>query len=927
MLLRRTLPFLIFIFLLPLVSSAQTALIKGKITDEHDQPVQGAVVRIDDTQFNTLTDSSGSFEFRDVPFAKYNLSVQSGGLFPVTIPVDANSAEVTVAGLKMTHEIVAAPADEIPTAVLTESEINDGGSTGDVSGVLGASRNAFTDAITYTFSIARFRLRGYENGNAPTLINGVEMTDLVSNREMFFTWSGLNDVFRVRENAYGLEPNYNSFGGIGGSTSIDSRAARQRKQLQASYSVSNKTYDNRFMITYGSGVMKGGWSVAGSLSRRWAEEGYVDGTFYDSWAYFGSVEKDFGTMHSLSFTFYGSPLKSGRQAPATQEMYDIANSNFYNPIWGYQNGKRRNASVGRSHVPVFILSHEWKINNTSTLSTSLSYLGGKGKVSGLDWFNATDPRPDFYRRLPSFIALEDSGAAAAAYNLLSSTIGERQIKWDELYQSNYLSDSTLYNANGIDGDTVHGRWANYLVEDRVGQIHSEGFNTVYNKTVNENTNFTAGLSYRHQRSEFYKEVNDLLGADFYVDLNQYAEQSNIDSVDAVQNDLNHPNRVVYEGDRYDYDFISDISKTSAWGQGVFKYNLFEYFIAGQLSSVNYYRDGKYRNGVFADDSYGKSPTQKFVDYATKAGITYKYNGRHYLFVNAGYINQAPDFEDAYISPRTRNTIADGLQQESITSVEGGYLLKAPKMKARAVFYTTEFKDQLNTTRFYHEDFRTFVNYTINHIDKRNAGMELAFETEIAYGISVSAVASLSRFIFTSNPTATVTQDNKDTLLAYNEPVYIRNFHVGGTPEKAYTFGLSYHGKKFWFLNLDFNYFDGMYISANPARRTSAAVDLIDPDSEQYSRIVDQEKADGQFTMDFSGGKSWKLNDRFKSLKQNTFIILNVGITNLLNNKKFVNGGYEQLRYDYADKNPDKFASKYYYSYGTTFFASLTLRFN
>ena len=55
-----------------------------------------------------------------------------------------------------------------------------------------------------------------------------------------------------------------------GAYSIDSRASRQRKQLQASYAISNRSYDNRVMISYGSGILNKGWSYALSGSRRWA---------------------------------------------------------------------------------------------------------------------------------------------------------------------------------------------------------------------------------------------------------------------------------------------------------------------------------------------------------------------------------------------------------------------------------------------------------------------------------------------------------------------------------------------------------------------------------------------------------------------------------------------------------------------------------
>ena len=94
--------------------------------------------------------------------------------------------------------------------------------------------------------------------------------------------------------------------------------------------------------------------------------------------------------------------KNGRSAPSTKEMMTLADDHYYNPNWGYQNGKVRNAVVGDAHQPVGILTHEWKINEKSSLETAVSYQTGLSKVSGLDWYNAEDPRPDYYRYLPSF---------------------------------------------------------------------------------------------------------------------------------------------------------------------------------------------------------------------------------------------------------------------------------------------------------------------------------------------------------------------------------------------------------------------------------------------------------------------------------------------------------------------------------------------
>ena len=175
--------------------------------------------------------------------------------------------------------------------------------------------------------------------------------------------------------------------------------------------------------------------------------------------------------------------------------------------------------------------------------------------------------------------------------------------------------------------------------------------------------------------------------------------------------------------------------------------------------------------------------------------------------------------------------------------------------------------------------------------------------------------------------ATVSVDNTSDLLAENETVYSKNFYVAQTPQSAYTAGINYRAKKFWFINVNFNYYDNIYIDFNPARRTTAAVDLVPENSDQYKKITEQEKVDGAFTIDLFGGKSWRLNNYFSNMKRATFLVLNVGVSNLLNDKNNKTGGYEQLRYDFEDKDPDAFAPKYFYSYGATYFINLTLRMN
>lgn len=911
---------------LPLFAFSQTSVLKGVVTDENNKSIEGATVTIPEKNLQAITDASGLFSIANVPYGNYAVEITAENFATISKQVVINSAQTDLGVLSAQHEEVRGNQDNIPVVSLSESEVEETSSES-VASVLGASRDPFTSATSFVFSIAHFRIRGYEDGNFVTMMNGVPMTDLVSDRTLYYTWGGLNDVTRNRETTLGLSPAYYSYGGLGGTYNLDTRASRQRKQIQASYSLSNRSYDSRFMLTYGSGILKNGWSFSASLSRRWANDGYVKGTYYDGFSYFGSVEKFINDQHSLSLTVFGAPTKNGRSAPAVQEMYDIAGTNYYNPNWGYQNGKVRNAVNGNTHVPTGILTHEFKIDNTSSLLTAFSYASGTSKVSRLDWYNATDPRPDYYRNLPSYLlGADDSTGAVAALALLTSSEDARQIDWDGLYETNLHNDTFVVNANGIAGDTVRGKRSLYILQDRVTANKIFNFNSTYNKTIGDNTTLSAGISYEKQNAEYYTEVNDLLGGDFYVDLNQYANRDFPNDTNAIQNDLNHPNRILNVGDKYGYDYVAHFDKISGWWQTIFKFDHLDFFFGSQVSQSKFFREGKTRYGLFPNDSYGDAPTQTFMNFGAKGGITYKINGRNYMFVNAALQTNAPDFANAYVSPRTRNTVSSDLRSEEVSSIEGGYLLKAPRIKGKAILYYTQVNNSIKTTSYFDDTYLTFVNFTMPDVDKRYTGTELSAEASLGQGFSANAVAALGQYFYTNRPVATITRDNNAAELD-NQIIYQKDFHISGSPEKAYTAGLSYRGKKFWYVNLNVNYFDGIWIDFYRGRRTVKGIDLVDPSSELFSQIVDQEKVKGQFTMDISGGKSWKLNGKIKGLTRNTFLLLNVGLTNITNNKKFITNGYEYSRFDYTDKNVSKFASKYFYAYGTTFFINLTLRMN
>ncbi len=829
---------------------------------------------------------------------------------PAVKPV---TALTTTADTSIISDLKENVLDNIPVVSLDENDLGDGSSQ-NISSNLTAGRDPFFNVASFNFSAVRFKVRGYDADNFGTYMNGIPMENLDNGFTPFGLWGGLNDVMRNRDLSIGLRYNTFAFGDIGSNVNIDSRASKQRKQTQFGYAFANRNYNHRFSITHSTGISKKGWAFTFSGSRRWAEEGYVPGTYYDGWSYFIAIDKRLGQKDMISLTAFNAPTENGKQGAAVAEIRELSGTNYYNPYWGYQNGKKRNANIGKTNQPYIILTHDHRFNNNSSLVTAAGFSFGDRGATSLDWYNSADPRPDYYRYLPSYQldpALKDQVATA-----LRGNESLRQINWDRLYDANRGNTETI---NGVTG-----KRSRYIQSENVTNTTRINLNTTYNTRFGDHVDFTGGVTYQWQKNNYYRKVNDLLGGDFYVDLNQFAERSYPTNPNANQNDLNRPNRIVRVGEKYGFDYDVNVGRGAAWSQGVFKFNKVDFFVAGEVSQTTFYRTGNVRNGLFPNNSFGKSKVNEFTNFAVKGGITYKIDGRNYFYVNGAYITRAPQFDNVYVSLRTRDIQQDNVKSENIQTVDGGYVLNAPKLKIRLSGYYTQFKDQLNVVSFYHDEFQNLVNYALNNISKAHYGAEFGFDAKIMPNVTLDGAAAIGRYYYNSRQNAVTTLDNDASILS-RDTIYNLNYRVGGTPQEAYSLGITYRSPNFWFVSLTANYFDQMWLDINPIKATNKAVDGLEQKSALWNQILGQQQFKPQVTVDFFGSYSWKLPKAW-GFKKPTFIAFNLGISNLLNNTNIITGGYEQLRFDFAGRNVNKFPPKYYYSYGLNYFASATLRF-
>lgn len=793
-----------------------------------------------------------------------------------------------------------------------DNELNSQG----VSSVLQSSRDPFNSVATFTFGQARFRIRGYDGENALLSLNGVLANDLETGIPPWTYWGGLNDVTRWVETRTGISPSRFNFGGVGGYSEIGLRASELRRGTRFSYALSNRRYRHRVMFTYNTGMRANGWAFSFSGSRRWANEGYAPGTFYDASAYFVSVEKRINPKHSVYFTGLGAPLKQGREGLAVKEALNLTGDHYYNPNWGWQEGKKRNAVVMNDHKPILLLGHIFKPDDSTEWATNVMCTFGRDGMTGLNWFDAKNPTPTYYRYLPSYYASSDPAYAADLTSAWQMDASTQQIDWDALYQANYNNMYTVQDAEGISGNNVSGLRSKYMIRDMRADPFRIAVNSVWTKAMRHNLHVTAGASWNKQKTHYFKVVDDLLGGDFWVDLNQFAELD-VNNPISANNDLEHPNHVVREGDVFGYDYEIHTRLVNAFGQVEKKWDRVEAYAGATISQTRYWRVGNMMNGLFPDISKGPSEKENFLSGGVKAGAVYKLSGRHYLTANATVMSRPATPRNAYLSPRLRPTVIDGLVNEKVLGGEIGYLARMPRLKGRATLYYTRINDQVWNRTFFNDDLLANVNYTMTGVDQTHMGLELGLEGKLSPTWTVTAVAAMGRYTYSSRPSATITRDNLDTAVVSGRTVYWKNYRVGGMPQSAYSIGSRYNSPKFWSVGGNVNWFGQIYLDPNPDRRTAEAVEGLITEDPQWNKLLDQPRLNNGVTVDVYANKSWMIQRKYR-------VALNLSVTNLFDNQDLITGGYEQLRYDRL--NPDKFPARYSYLYGRTFFAMLTFSF-
>ncbi len=894
---------------------AQDSRVSGVIMEYRSHRIlTKVVVSINGGADTTMSDEQGVFELSTKVKGEQTISFMAEGFLLKQYPLLFENEAIDLGIIFMERDLTEDKVDNLIT--LTEADLIDENGTTTTSGLLQATRDVFLNRAAFDFGQAFFRVRGYDSNQGVIMLNAIPLNRNWDGRPQWNNWGGLNDVTRNQEFAFGLEASENAFGGLLGSTNIDMRPSRARPGTRFSASASNRTYTNRLMATYHSGQHRNGWAYSLSASRRWAQQGYVQGTYYDAYSLFAALEYAISKKQRISLTMVNAYNSRGRSSALTEEVATLA-GNQYNPYWGLQSGKIRSSRVRTIHEPIGMFNYELLSGNLR-LRAGLAYQWGNNRNSRVGYFDAPNPDPTYYRNLPSYAINSPIGA-----NFISAATARQAFLQDPQWPWRML-----YDANRNEGRSSN---AAYILYDDVSRERSWTGNILFNIRLGKHIHIDTGVTISDHKSKHFACANDLLGANGFQDRDPFSD---------TKNDLKGP-LVKEEGQLFNYYYELNSTKQQAFLQTRISWKQWDTFLAGTFTGRKVQRNGLFLNERYPENSLGKSKTMDFATGIIKGGLTYRITSRHWVKAHALIGTEAPLLKAVFINPRENDQEVPDTKKETITSADLSYLMRLPKLTARFSGFYTRF---LNTTdiNFFYVDAgigSDFVQEVVTELDRLHKGLEMGLEYQFRPSVKLSLVTFLGSYEFASDPRVTINYDTTGAPEGLKNTegnsslgiAIIKDSRLARGPQKAMSFGIEYRDPSYWWVGATANYLANNYIDISMINRTSSF--KIDPETnqpfpeaneERIRALLAQRPLPAVYLLNLVGGKSW--------LHKGTYISLFASISNVFD-ETFRSGGYEQSRNgNYGQMVQDNlsgqpsFGPKFWFGFGRTYFLNLAYSF-
>ena len=758
--------FLLTLFTTAFVAFAQVAnaqvRITGKIIDTvtHD-PLIGATVLVKGTSAATSAGLDGTFKLNApsgsqvllvsyIGYVAKEIAVSDGTANVGTIRLSPNSSsikEVTITGDVAVDRRTPVAATTIGTEYIDE-HIGNGG----IPDLLISVPGVFTTQGDGGYGDGRVSIRGFSsrsgNGNVAYTVNGIPVNDPETGALYWSDFSGITDVARSIQVQRGLGASKIIVPSFGGTVNVTTRTTDQAAGGYVYEGIGSDGW-NKTGILVSTGKLANGWAATFQGSR--TEGAYpFDGSHFLGYDYFFNLSKEISKNQTISLSVIGANQTHGQRPE--QSLYPTTTGTTttpgylgapqgiaWNQWYGYKDGKEYNPYNNFYSEPIISLTHDWTINDKSSLSTVLYTLQGDGGGGGIDGTTA-----QYY----SVNNLPRSGGIYTPIN---------------------YSAIEAYNAANPDGSALTYAYASH------SKTHWYGLKSTYRTMIGKYIDLSAGLDLRYYEGNHYEQVTDLLGANYVA----FPYTGN-PATGKTGGNINDPAGKVGINGLIDYHNIDYVESAGAFAQAEYVKNDFSAFVtlSGSESADKRKDPFDYLNG----DPNQTSRWVNFTTYQLKGGANYNINSEMNVFANIGYLTKPPYF--AGVFQNYTNHINTNPVAEKMFSYELGYDYKISTFSAKLDLFRTSYMDRAFSVS--EGDAVTQQLYTANitGVNELHQGIELETRYRPVQAVQLGASLSIGDYHYTSNagPVSLVNSEGQNFYTV--DKVYLKGQKIGDQPQKT-----------------------------------------------------------------------------------------------------------------------------------------------
>ncbi len=725
------------------------------------------------------------------------------------------------------------------------------------------AKDVFGDFARYRFNTVRYRERGLDDRHYRVSLGGVELTDNISG---YPDWSLITLARRGGLASERVPAMVGGAMGRGENYALVPAEGGFYVSLRSGDRYSQGGADVRF-----SSVGEGGWRTLLAATGEMGRDGHIDGLGSQGGGGLFSVGKEWRGGTRLTLFGAANVSERGVRTAVTEEATALTANDLYNPVWGMQNGRVRNSRLNRVRQIFGALELVVPFSERVTLSVTAGYRHSRNGRTRLAWYDTHSPLPDYYRSMPSFFP-DWSAAETIADAWRANDLTVTQLDWDSFYYNNTLS--------------ADGR-ATYIVEEQVEQARDIHFSAAINTLITNDLRLEFGVRARLDESRFFKVADDLLGAEWVANIDQYVTDTDGEYHTGApnENDLRNPGRQVRRGERFGYDYSFVRMKPSVFGVIDWQTGNYGVVASASITYSRLWREGFYEKELFPGAlSFGRSAEVDFTTASVSLSAFYNPSARHAFSIAAMAATQAPFAADMFLSPEQNNLTVSELRPSGLYGAELAWAFTGEAVRLKVAGFVNSSTGETDVRRYYDDLSSTFSDMVVAGISRLGFGVELGAEVRLARPLTLRLGGSIGDFRYNSEPEITLYDDATGDVTASQITGYISGLKTG-LPQIAGAVELEYYDRRRWRASVSGEFLGGRHVEINPLYHSSRIVG-INPAPEIMNEFFRQSQMPDAVAISLSLSKGWVVGRGYLRVAG--------GVRNLLSNS-ILYSGYEQMR--------------------------------